>query len=260
MNRVTALIYGVTCYAIFFGTFLYTAGFLSNAFVPVTIDGASGAEPATGAGLAIVINLGLLGLFAVQHSVMARIGFKRWWTRFVPAPVERSTYVLASSICFIALLAFWQPIPTTIFRLEGEMARAMAYGVFLAGLGLVLFSTFLIDHFDLFGLRQVWLYFRGQPYTDKRFQTPVLYKYVRHPLYLGWFTTLWATPDMTVGHLLMAGVASAYIVVAVVFEERDLETLLGEPYRRYRETTPKFVPRIARGGEPIASAEQQPAR
>jgi protein-S-isoprenylcysteine O-methyltransferase Ste14 len=247
MNRLAALVYGFVCYAIFFATFLYAAGFLANRVVPKSID--SG-EPGS-ALVAVAVDLGLLSLFAVQHSVMARIGFKRWWTRFVPQPVERATYVLASSLAFIALFAFWQPLPTPVFRIEHETLRALMAGLFGLGIGTVLYSTFLIDHFDLFGLRQVVLYFRGRPYTHKKFVTPALYRHIRHPLYVGWFITFWATPDMTVGHLLLAGVTSAYILVAIVFEERDLGTLLGAEYRAYRERTPMFVPRLGRGrGEP----------
>lgn len=242
MKRFATLLYGIVCYATFFGTFLYAGGFLSNFAVPKSIDSGVAASAA----LAVAVNGVLLGVFGLQHSVMARIGFKRWWTRFVPKPAERSTYVLASSLAMILLFAFWQPLPGVVFRVEGELGRAIAYGVFVLGLGTVLYATFLIDHFDLFGLRQVVLHFRGRPYTDKKFVTPSLYKHIRHPLYVGWFITFWATPDMTVGHLLMAGVCTAYILVAIVFEERDLSTLLGAQYRAYRARTPMFVPRFGR--------------
>lgn len=242
MNRFAALLYGIVCYVAFFGTFLYAVGFLGNSVVPKSID--SGPAGSALAGLAI--NLGLLALFALQHSVMARIGFKQWWTRFVPRPVERATYVLASSVAFILLFAFWQPMPTPVFTLESEGLRALAIGVFLLGVATVLYSTFLIDHFDLFGLRQVLLYFRGRPYSEKRFVTPGPYRHIRHPLYVGWFVTFWATPDMTLGHLLIATVTTAYILVAIVFEERDLEVVLGDDYRAYRERTPMFVPWPAR--------------
>jgi protein-S-isoprenylcysteine O-methyltransferase Ste14 len=242
MKRFATLLYGIVCYAIFFGTFLYAGGFLANFAVPKSIDsGVAGS-----AALAVVVNLALLGVFGLQHSVMARIGFKRWWIRFVPRPAERSTYVLASSLAMVLLFALWQPLPGVVFRVESEMGRAIAYGVFVLGLGTVLYATFLIDHFDLFGLRQVVLHFRGRPYTHKKFVTPSLYKHIRHPLYVGWFITFWATPDMTVGHLLMAGVCTAYILVAIVFEERDLSTLLGAEYRAYRQRTPMFVPRFGR--------------
>lgn len=243
MNRFVALVYGIVCYAIFFGTFLYAAAFLANVGVPKTID--SGIPGSAWAALGI--NLSLLSVFALQHSVMARIGFKRWWTRIVPQPVERATYVLASSLAMILLFWGWQPIPAVVWGFQGEIARAILYGLFGVGLATVLYSTFLIDHFDLFGLRQVVLHFRRQRYTEKKFVTPSLYKHIRHPLYVGWFITFWATPDMTLGHLLMAGVSTAYILVAILFEERDLGTLLGEEYRSYRARTPMFVPRLSRG-------------
>lgn len=241
MNRIVALLYGTVCYAIFFGTFLYAVGFLGNSsLVPKTID--SGIE--TGWLQAVSVNLLLLTLFALQHSVMARPAFKRWWTRFVPQPVERSTYVLASSAVMILLFWAWQPLPSVVFHVEEPVARAALQLLFLGGVSVVLYSTFLIDHFDLFGLRQVVLHFRGRPYEEKRFVTPSLYRHIRHPLYVGWFVTFWATPDMTVGHLLMAGVTTAYILVAIVFEERDLGAHLGEDYRAYRERTPKFIPAL----------------
>ncbi|MEM7410881.1 MAG: methanethiol S-methyltransferase [Myxococcota bacterium] len=240
MKRFAVLLYGTTSYAIFFATFLYAIGFLANAVVPKTID--SGA-PGSVLG-ALAVNFALLGVFALQHSVMARIDFKRWWTRYVPQPVERSTYVLASSLAMILLFAAWQPLPGVIFSVEHPIARDLITGLFCTGVLLVLYSTFLIDHFDLFGLRQSWLYFRGTEYSDKNFVTPSLYKYVRHPLYVGWFITFWATPDMTWGHLLMAIGTTSYILVAIVFEERDLLRQLGSDYRQWRETTPMFFPSL----------------
>jgi protein-S-isoprenylcysteine O-methyltransferase Ste14 len=250
MNRFAALIYGIVCYAIFFGTFLYAAGFLSNLVVPKTID--SGVE--TGWVAAVATNVLLLTVFALQHSVMARPAFKRWWTRFVPQPVERSTYTLLSSVAMLLIFWGWQPLPATVFQIEGETARLVFTAIFFLGVGTVLYSTFLIDHFDLFGLRQVVLYFRKRDYEEKRFVTPALYKHIRHPLYVGWFITFWATPDMTVGHLLMAVVTTGYILVAIVFEERDLSNALGEDYRTYREATPMFVPRLSgRKAEPAVA-------
>jgi protein-S-isoprenylcysteine O-methyltransferase Ste14 len=240
MKRLATLTYGIVCYAVFFATFLYAVGFLANFAVPKSIDsGAAGPVP-----LAIAVNLGLLTVFAIQHSVMARIGFKRIWTRVVPKAAERSTYVLASSAAMALLFWGWQPIGGSLFSIESEVGRTIVSGIFLAGVSLVLYSTFLIDHFDLFGLRQVFLYFRGRPYAEKRFTTPSLYKHIRHPLYVGWFITFWATPDMTWGHLLMAGVTTAYILVAIVLEERDLLRLLGDDYRLWRGVTPKFVPSL----------------
>lgn len=243
MTRFAALFYGIVCYAIFFATFLYSIGFLANFGVPKTIDStgsALGVSPA----LAVAINLALLSAFALQHSVMARIGFKRWWTRIVPQPVERSTYVLASSAVMILLFWGWQPLPVEVFSIGDATGRAIVMGAFLIGVATVLYATFLIDHFDLFGLRQVFLYFRGRPYTDKNFVTPAVYKHIRHPLYVGWLITFWATPDMTVGHLLMAAVITGYILVAIVLEEQDLAELLGPKYTEYRAATPMFVPRI----------------
>lgn len=248
MRRTLALVYGGFCYAAFFGTFLYAIGFLANAVVPKTIDsGAAGP-----AGTAILVDLALLSVFALQHSVMARQGFKRVWTRIVPRPVERATYVLASSAALWLLFAFWQPIPGSVWQVTG-FGGVTLQALFFLGITTVLYSTFLIDHFDLFGLRQVVLYFRGRSYTEKRFATPSLYRHVRHPLYLGWFMTFWFAPQMSPGHLLFAAVASAYILVAVLFEERDLLALLGEDYRRWRERTPMFVPRL-RARRPTALA------
>ena len=238
MRRIAALAYGVVGYAIFFATFLYLVGFVGNLVVPKSID--SG-EPGP-IGLAFLVNTALLLLFGVQHSVMARPGFKQWWTRFVPQPVERTTYVLASVAALIALIAFWQPLPQIVWQTEGVLAAVLQAGLF-AGVGLVLLSTFLIDHFDLFGLRQVWIYFRGQPYEEKRFSTPFLYKWIRHPLYVGWFATVWLTPVMSVGHFLLALVMTAYILVAIPLEERDLAAALGRKYEAWRARTPLFVPR-----------------
>jgi len=254
MQRIAILTYGVISYLIFFGTFLYALGFVGNVFVPKSID--TGVE--SGWLTALAVNTALLGIFAIQHSVMARPFFKRWLTQYVPAAAERSTYVLASSIAFIALFWAWQPMATTVFSFEGEFARNAATALFFGGAGLVLYSTFLIDHFDLFGLRQVILHFRGMPYTDKNFVTPSLYKHIRHPLYVGWFIVFWATPDMTVGHLLMAIGTTGYILVAIVFEERDLSDALGAKYRTYRERTPMFVPRIG-GRSQGPTTERRPS-
>ena len=239
MPRAIALTYGGFCYVAFFLTFLYAIGFLANLVVPKSID--SGVPGPIGQ--AIVVNLALLSVFALQHSIMARQGFKRVWTRIVPKPVERATYVIASSAAMWLLFGLWQPMPAVVWSFDG-LAGAVLTGLFFLGIATVLYSTFLIDHFDLFGLRQVVLYFQGKPYTEKRFSTPSLYQHVRHPLYVGWFMTFWFTPQMSVGHLLFASVASAYILVAVLFEESDLLELLGEDYRRWREHTPAFIPRF----------------
>ncbi len=240
MNRFLALAYGTVSYLIFFGTFLYAIAFVANLPVPFTIDGGEGAS----FGMALAINLSLLVGFALQHSVMARPGFKKVWTRVVPKPVERSTYVLFSSIAMIALFAFWQPMSQTLWQVTDPTFRAIAWSFLGLGVGVILLSTFLIDHFDLFGLRQVVLFFRGRPYEEKRFQTPMLYRHIRHPLYVGWFLFAWSTPDMTVGHALFAVAMTGYMLVAIVFEERDLVAALGEPYQTWRDATPAFVPKL----------------
>jgi protein-S-isoprenylcysteine O-methyltransferase Ste14 len=241
MKRIAAFTYGVICYVIFFGTFLYAIGFVGDLFVPKSIDSA----PQGPLGQALLINALLLGLFAVQHSVMARPAFKRWWTRFVPKPVERSTYVLFSSLALIALFAYWQPIGGVIWDVQDPVGQAVLYGLFAFGWGLVLLATFLINHFDLFGLRQVWLYLRGKEYRPLNFGTPALYKIVRHPLYVGWFFAFWATPTMTVAHLFFALLTTAYILIAIRFEERDLVAEHGTRYVEYRKQVPMLVPRLS---------------
>lgn len=245
MKRLAVFAYGVISYAVFFGTFLYAIGFVGNLFVPTTIDGA----PAMPLGKAVAIDLGLLAAFALQHSVMARPAFKRVWTRIVPEPAERSTYVLFSSLALIALFAFWQPLGGVVWSVEHPVMQAVLYGVFGLGWLTVLVSTFLINHFDLFGLRQVWLYLRGKPYTPLSFRTPWLYRYVRHPLYVGWFMAFWAAPMMTVTHLVFAVMTTAYIVIATLLEERDLMAVHPE-YAEYRRRVPKFIPRLGGSAAP----------
>ena len=236
--RVLFFLYGITCYAIFFGTFLYAIGFMGNLFVPKSID--SGAE--TTLLYALGVNLALLSLFAVQHSVMARPGFKKIWTKLVPEPVERSTYVLFSSVALIVMFYYWQPMGVTIWSVTDPVVQTILYSLFGFGWCLVLVSTFLINHFDLFGLRQVFLFLVGKPYTNLTFGTPGPYRLVRHPLYLGWFFAFWATPTMTVAHLFFAVVTTVYILVAIQLEEKDLVDSLGEPYARYRKSVPMLVP------------------
>jgi methanethiol S-methyltransferase len=248
MKRISILIYGVICYAIFFGTFLYAAGFVGDIGVPKSID----SEPVSSLGFALLVNLGLLGLFAVQHSVMARPAFKRWWTRIIPQPAERSTYVLFSSLALIALFALWQPMGGEIWNVEDPAGRVALYSLFVWGWSLVLVSTFLINHFDLFGLRQVWLYFRGREYTPLPFRTPGPYRWIRHPLYLGWLIAFWATPTMTVAHLVFALATTAYILIAIRFEERDLVDAHPE-YESYRRQVPMLVPRA--GGKTVADSQ-----
>jgi len=244
MHRALALAVGVVCYAVFFATFLYLVGFVGGLAVPKTVD----SGPAGPVGQALLIDVLLVALFGLQHSAMARPGFKELWTRVVPRPIERSIYCLATSLVLVLLFWQWRPIPAAVWSVEAEIPRLGLQALFVAGVGLVLYSTFLIDHFDLFGLRQVVLYFRGEPYRHKHFATPSLYRFIRHPLYVGWFVFFWATPTMTVGHLVLALGMSAYILVAIPWEERDLARFLGEPYRRWREATPAFVPRVRGGG------------
>jgi methanethiol S-methyltransferase len=248
VNRLLALIYGVVCYAIFFGTFLYAIGFVGNIGVPKSIDSVPDAPLAQ----ALVINLCLLAIFAVQHSVMARPAFKRWWTRIVPKPVERSTYVLFSSLALILIFALWEPMGMVVWNVENPVGRALLYAGFAFGWVLVLVSTFLINHFDLFGLRQVWMYFRGQRYVHLPFREPWLYRHVRHPLYVGWFFAFWCTPTMTAAHLVFAVMTAAYILVAIQLEERDL-ILFHPEYRKYRERVPMLIPGLKRGAQSAGS-------
>jgi len=237
MKRLLFLVYGLLSYAVFFGTFLYAIGFIGNLLVPRSIDSA----PTTDLGTALAIDVALLALFALQHSVMARPAFKRWWTRFVPVAIERSTYTLLSSLALLLLFWQWRPIGAVVWHVEDELGRALLYAGFAFGWALLLVSTFLINHFDLFGLRQVWLYFRGRPYTDLPFRTPALYKLVRHPLYVGWLFAFWCAPTMTAAHLLFAVLTTAYILIAIRFEERDLVHAFPE-YASYRERVPMLIP------------------
>lgn len=238
LKRIIFFIYGSVSYLIFFGTFLYAIGFIGNFGVPRTLDG-----PLKGSlGVALAIDLGLLTLFAVQHSVMARKWFKDWWTRIVPKPIERSTYVLFSSLALILLFWLWQPLGGVVWSIEDPIGRFVLRALFGFGFGLVLVSTFLINHFDLFGLRQVWLYLLGRPYTTLTFGTPGPYRLVRHPLYVGWLFAFWATPTMTLAHLLFSIATTAYILLAIQFEERDLVREHGENYEAYRRSVPMLVP------------------
>ena len=248
IRRIGAVVYGAACYAFFFATFLYLIAFVGNFSVPKTID--SGTPESLG--MSLVIDAVLLALFGLQHSVMARPGFKRWFTQIIPRSVERSTYVLLSSAVLILLMWQWRPIPTQIFAFESSAGFAVMTSLYVLGYGIVLYTTFLIDHFDLFGLRQVYLRAFGRPYTEKRFATPALYKLIRHPLYLGWAITFWAAPVFTVGHLLFASMMTGYMVLAVPYEERDLADQLGEPYKRWRARTPAVIPRL-RGRESAES-------
>ena len=243
-NRVAAFFYGVISYLVFFGSFLYAIGFLINVGVPKGID----AGRQTSLLYAIAIDCALLTLFAVQHSVMARPWFKRAWTKFVPEPVERSTYVLFSSLALILLFWKWEPIGGVIWSVEQPGARFLVLGFYGLGWAILLLATFLINHFDLFGLRQVWLYLIGRPYTQLEFNTPFLYKYVRHPLYVGWLMIFWSAPVMTAAHLLFAVATTAYILLAIRWEERDLIRLHPE-YAEYRRRVPMLIPGAAKKDE-----------
>ena len=239
MSRVAIFVYGLVCYAISMGVFVYSMGFIGGFLTPTSLDGL----PSSSLPAALAVDLALLLLFALQHSVMARPGFKAWWTRIVPPAAERSTYLLASSLALGALLAYWQPIGGYLWQTEGA-ARAVLIGLYVCGWLLLLYTTFLIDHFDLFGLKQVWRHLMGKDYRPPQFHTPNLYRLVRHPLYIGWLMIFWAAPTMSVSHLLFAVVTTVYILVAIRFEERDLVSAFGEQYTRYRARTPMLVPRL----------------
>src|SRR5262245_6051884 len=238
MGRILAFVYGIAAYAVFFVTLLYAIGFVGGLVVPKSID--SGAiVPAEEA---LIVNLLLLSLFAVQHSVMARPQFKRWWTRFVPVAIERSTYVLLASLALALLFWQWRPIPAVLWQIADPQIAMVVTALSLVGWVLVLTSTFLINHFELFGVHQVANNLVGRDMPAMRFRTPVLYKVVRHPIYLGFIIAFWIAPTMTVGHLLFAAVTTAYILVGIALEERDLVDTFGDEYRRYRERVSMLVP------------------
>jgi protein-S-isoprenylcysteine O-methyltransferase Ste14 len=237
-----AVLYGTAVYLLFLASFIYAIGFVGN-LVPQSLD-----APATMAPLeAALINLALLGAFAVQHSLMARKSFKLWWTRFVPPHVERSTYVLFASVLLFALCWFWQPIEGEIWNVTHPIAAVAIQAVFWLGWGVLLLATFLINHFELFGLRQVVARLMEAAVPEQEFRTPLLYKHVRHPIYLGFIMAFWATPVMSAGHLLFAAAATGYILVGIWFEERDLIASYGERYRVYREQVGMLLPRLGRG-------------
>jgi methanethiol S-methyltransferase len=237
-KRIAFFTYGSLSYLIFLGTFLYAFGFIGDFGMPRTLD----STPSKPLGVAFLIDAGLLTLFAVQHSVMARKWFKDWWTRIVPKPLERSTYVLFSSLALIILFWLWQPLGGVVWSIEDPFGRIILRVLFAFGWALVLLSTLLINHFDLFGLRQVWLYLRGKPYTTLRFGTPGPYRLVRHSLYVGWLLAFWSTPTMTIAHLLFSVATTAYILVAIQLEERDLIREHGEAYEHYRRSVPMLIP------------------
>lgn len=239
LHRTAVLLYGAVAYAAFLATFSYAAGFVGNFLVPKSIDSA----PTTPLAIALLVNTGLLGLFAVQHSVMARPFFKRWITRFIPEAAERSTYTLAASLALGVLFWLWQPMGGIVWQVDNQVGRLLLYAGCAFGWLLVLTTTFLINHFDLFGLRQVWLHFRNRTYTSLRFNTPGPYKMIRHPLYAGFFFAFWCTPIMSAAHLFFALMTAGYILVGIYLEERDLQNAHPE-YADYRRRTPMLVPRL----------------
>lgn len=247
MSRALSLLFAILAYAIFFATFLYLIVFVGaldlGALTPRTVDGPASSLPL---GAAIIVNIALIALWGVQHSVMARQGFKRAWTKIVSKPIERSVYVLAASIVLMIMFRFWQPIDATVWTVTNPLLSSLLWLLFWAGWGTVLLSTFLINHFELFGLQQAWVHARGRELAPPRFHTPFLYKWVRHPLYLGFFLAFWSTPHMTAGHLILALGMSAYMLIAIRYEERDLVAFHGRDYEDYRGRVGMLLPRFGR--------------
>ena len=244
MSRALSLIFAIICYAIFFATFLYLIAFVGNfAMVPKTVDGPTSSMTTGGA---VIVDLALIALFGVQHSVMARPGFKRAWTRIVPSPIERSVYVLLASLALIVMFVFWQPIDSVIWIVDNPIGYDLLVGLFWVGFGTVLVSTFLINHFELFGLQQAWFHGRHRQERAPQLREPMLYRFVRHPMMLGFFIAFWATPEMSGGHLLLAAAMSIYILIALHYEERDLVGVFGADYERYRSRVGMLIPGIGR--------------
>ena len=238
LSKILVFVYGIVCYLISLVTLVYAVGFLTNISVSKSLD-----SPTQGSLLtALLVDGILLGVFALQHSVMARQSFKVWWTKLISQPIERSTYVLFSSLALIFVFWQWQPIGITLWTIDNVVGQIIIYLLFALGWIIVLVSTFLINHFDLFGLRQVYLYFQGKEYTHLPFKTPVLYNSVRHPLYVGWLFVVWMTPNMTVAHFFFALMTTIYILIAVKLEEKDLVTIHGETYQTYRRNVPMLIP------------------
>ena len=245
--RALFLSFSAIAYAIFLATFLYLIGFVGNlAVLPMTVD----KGPAGPVGMAVITDIALIALFGVQHSVMARQGFKRAWTRTVPKPIERSVYVLMASAALIILFSFWRPIDGTVWDVANPLGQTIIWALFLAGWGIVLLSTFLINHFELFGLQQAWLHLSGREAAAPVFRQPLLYKWVRHPLYLGFFLAFWATPHMSYGHLLLSVGMSVYMLIAISYEEKDLISYFGREYEEYRGRVGMLLPGIGRRAPP----------
>ncbi|MBI4243475.1 MAG: isoprenylcysteine carboxylmethyltransferase family protein [Planctomycetes bacterium] len=242
MGRFVTLIYGLICYAIFFLSFLYAIAFIGNitlnGIVPKTID--SGTEGDLTKSL--FVNALLLGLFAIQHSVMARQGFKKWWTQIIPKPAERSTYVLLSSLLLCILYWQWEPLLQPIWTLDNETGKLIIQTLFWFGWGIVLISTFMINHFELFGLQQVFYHAKGKEFQYPSFRTPALYKFIRHPIMLGFIIAFWAAPKMTLGHLIFSVATTGYIFIGIMLEERDLVSFHGEKYKKYKKEVSMILP------------------
>lgn len=239
VGSVFAAVYGAISYMVFLVAFLYAIAFVGNLAVPKTID----SGPVRPIQEALIVNVLLLGAFAIQHSVMARPGFKKWWTKIIPKTIERSTFVLLASLVLLLLYWQWRPIPTQIWVVENPFGQIMLQFLFFLGWLIVFLGTFMINHFDLFGLRQVYLNLQNHEYTELGFRTPGFYKFVRHPIMLGFMIAFWATPVMTAGHLLFAVATTGYILIALQLEERDLVKYFGDQYRQYRQKTPMLIPR-----------------
>ena len=251
MQRRMFFVFGVACHALFFVVFAYMAGFVGNFLVPKTIDSPLRDGSVV---ISVLIDLGLLAAFCVPHSIMARPGFKRWWTTLVPSAIERSVYVLVSNVLMILLLVLWRPIGPVIYDLKSPIARSAIWGLFATGWLLVPVASLMISHFDLFGSRQVWLHLQQKAYTYLPFHTPMLYKIIRHPLYLGWMISFWATPTLSAGHVMFATFMTLYMLAAIPIEERDLIAAYGEKYQQYRRRVPALIPGLKRREDPATDA------
>jgi protein-S-isoprenylcysteine O-methyltransferase Ste14 len=254
MKRWMFFAYGLACYLLFLAVYALFSAFTGNLFVPKTIDFPTGSA----VGPALAVNLAVLLGFGLSHSIMARPAFKRFWTRIVPEPIERSTYVLVSCVMLGLLMWQWRAMPAIVWEIQNPVGRAAMWALFAAGWLMVPLVSLMINHFDLFGTRQVWLHLQGRPYEPLPFRTPMLYARVRHPLYIGWWLAFWATPTMTAGHLLFATVLTVYMGLATLVEERDLTAHFGDKYRHYRQTVPRFLPRFRTARSPEMTAQNAP--